>query len=152
MIHYGHLSNGRMSSKNVLERLIINSVGETDEECWETTLRGNSFGYARIRLDDKSRMFIHRLSWEAHNAEPIPDGMSVLHKCDNPKCFNPNHLFLGSQTDNMRDKMNKGRGNHRFKLTPEQRVLIRHSTEDNNTLSRRFGVTPRRIAQLKQGK
>ena len=142
-----------MSPKNVLERLIINSVGETDEECWETTLKsGSNLEHTRIRLDDKSRMFIHRLSWEAHNAEPIPDGMLVLHKCDNPKCFNPHHLFLGTQTDNMRDKMNKSRGNHKFKLTPEQRVLIRHSTEDTNTLSRRFGVTPTRIRQLKKRK
>ncbi|AIX21725.1 hypothetical protein Syn7803C17_108 [Synechococcus phage ACG-2014f] len=142
-----------MSPKNVLERLIINSVGETDEECWETTLKsGGGFGHTRIRLDDGTRMMVHRLSWEAHNAEPIPDGMLVLHKCDNPKCFNPHHLFLGTQTDNMRDKVDKGRANFYSKLTPEQRVLIRHSTEDNKTLSRKFGVTTARIRQLKQGR
>jgi hypothetical protein len=49
--------------------------------------------------------------WEIATG-PIPDGLYVLHRCDNPPCFNPDHLFLGTPMDNMRDKMAKGR--HRF--------------------------------------
>jgi hypothetical protein len=50
----------------------------------------------------------HRLAWELANG-PIPDGMQVLHRCDEPRCCNPDHLFLGTQSDNMADKVRKGR-------------------------------------------
>ena len=50
----------------------------------------------------------HRISWEIHNG-PIPDGMCVLHICDNPKCVNPEHLFVGTRADNANDCYTKGR-------------------------------------------
>lgn len=54
-------------------------------------------------------MFAHRVAWQLANGE-IPDGLCVLHKCDNPKCCNPSHLFLGTHADNAHDRDNKKRG------------------------------------------
>ena len=106
-IYYGQNQLGRISSLNVLERLWLNSFGDTDEDCWICTLKGSDGGHIRIRLDDKKRMMVHRLAYEAHYAEPIPKDMQVNHHCDNPSCFNPKHLYLGTQLDNMRDRLKR---------------------------------------------
>ncbi len=69
---------------------------------WQGTLNRNGYGVLCHSL-------AHRLSWIFKNG-PIPDGMNVLHKCDMPPCVNPQHLFLGTQIDNLADMRNKGRG------------------------------------------
>lgn len=63
-------------------------------------------GYARI---GKVPKFAHRIAWERANARVVPDGLFVLHRCDVPNCVNPDHLFIGTQADNMRDMAAKGR-------------------------------------------
>ena len=75
-------------------------------DCWEFTPT-NSSGYGRIVVNGK-RWLTHRLSWVVHFGE-IPDNLCVCHKCDNPACVRPTHLFLGTQTDNLKDMDNKGR-------------------------------------------
>ena len=65
-------------------------------------------GYGMLRVNGISTL-THRLAWELAFG-PIPADMNVLHKCDNPPCVNPDHLFLGTQADNMRDCKEKGRG------------------------------------------
>jgi HNH endonuclease len=87
-------------------------VKKTDG-CWEWTARRLPKGYGTIScVDHRTSLCAHRVSWELHNG-PIPDGMWVLHHCDNPQCANPDHLFLGTHTQNMRDMLAKGRGRWR---------------------------------------
>lgn len=73
--------------------------------CWLWTLRKNEHGYGTI-----NGALAHRCVW-ASIIGPIPDGMCVLHKCDVPACINPEHLYIGTQLDNIRDRTKRGRGN-----------------------------------------
>lgn len=80
-----------------------------DDDCWVWGGCKNQKGYGEFRDGDKRRILAHRFSWqEAGGSEP-PAGLCVLHRCDNPTCVNPRHLFLGTRTDNNRDMRTKGR-------------------------------------------
>jgi hypothetical protein len=75
--------------------------------CWEWQAAKSSFGHGRAKIGGKLYS-PHRLAYEKHFG-PIPTGKMVLHKCDNPSCVNPDHLFIGTARDNVRDMMSKGR-------------------------------------------
>lgn len=77
------------------------------DACWEWTGHANRSGYGRVTRRGRD-LFAHRYSWELANG-PIPDGLIVCHRCDNPPCVRPEHLFLGTHSDNMRDAQRKGR-------------------------------------------
>lgn len=79
--------------------------------CWEWQAYTRDDGYARMGIGKSCKKELcHRVSWVLHNGE-INDGLLVCHKCDNPKCVNPKHLFLGTHLDNALDKISKGRDN-----------------------------------------
>lgn len=78
------------------------------EACWPWTGSRTRTGYGKCSVDGR-HVAAHRLAWQLTNG-PIPDGLHVLHRCDNPPCCNPGHLFLGTHTDNVRDMLAKGRG------------------------------------------
>ena len=84
------------------------TVRKTDG-CWFSQLSKDNDGYAQISRNGQ-RTLAHRFSWWLHNGA-IPRGMCVLHKCDTPACVSPEHLFLGTQQDNIRDRDAKGRTN-----------------------------------------
>lgn len=78
-------------------------------ECWVWTAAHNGRrGYGGVQADGRWKR-ASRVSWEMENG-PIPDGLHVLHRCDNPPCVRPDHLFLGTQSDNNHDRDRKGRG------------------------------------------
>lgn len=83
-------------------------IPEPNSGCWLWTGTVSSFGHGNVRIRGKLYQ-PHRLAWEEANG-PIPPGLWVLHRCDVPSCCNPDHLFLGTNRDNMVDMVTKGRG------------------------------------------
>jgi hypothetical protein len=89
-----------------------------DNECWLWTASttGNGYGQFSPTCHPPKTGYAHRFSYELHYG-PIPAGMLVCHTCDNPRCVNPKHLFLGTHQDNATDMKQKGRhwnGSHRY--------------------------------------
>lgn len=122
-------------------------------ECWEWRAHARK-GYGSIKVNGKA-MYAHRLSWEMQNGS-IPDGLKVLHRCDNPLCVNPAHLFIGTQKDNMEDRESKGRGadrrgnkNGRSKIPAESIPAIMASTESLSGLAARYGVSKTAIRYIR---
>ncbi len=92
------------------ERLMQAVSIDTNTGCWNWTLSAFKGGYGAFRIDNGKQVSAHRAAYQLL-VGPIPEGIHVLHKCDNPRCVNPYHLWLGTHRENMLDKMNKGRDN-----------------------------------------
>ena len=135
----------------------VNKAG--DDECWEWT-GGCRNGYGRFVLR-WCQTYAHRISWELAFGE-IPKGLCALHKCDNPPCVNPKHLFLGTKKDNTDDMIKKGRhvvlyGEETWncKLTDAQVVEIRRrygrlgiDGETSGALAKEFGISSQYVLDL----
>lgn len=96
-----------MRAVPITERFLQKFVPEPNTGCWLWTASINNSGYGQI-LEKRKAKLAHRISWVLHNG-PIPFGMHVLHKCDTRPCVNPSHLFLGTNSDNVRDRVKKNR-------------------------------------------
>jgi hypothetical protein len=89
------------------ERILENSVPVTESGCWIWLGNCRTDGYGRLRFNNKTYT-AHRFSYRAFVGE-IPNALHVLHKCDVRGCVNPDHLFLGTNVDNIKDRSAKGR-------------------------------------------
>lgn len=100
----------RVEVNNILERFIKKVNKNTQSGCWEWIACLNTNGYGDFFSGSRKtgHKLAHRVSWEIHKGQIAP-GLLVLHKCDNPKCVNPEHLFLGTHRDNALDAKTKGR-------------------------------------------
>lgn len=129
-------------------------------ECW-SWLAHCQGGYGYVGLG-RQVYLAHRIAWSLTNGD-IPPDFCVLHSCDNPPCCNPNHLFLGDQIANIKDRDKKKRGashlgllNGRAKLTPSDVLTIRtlggkgrgQGKMKQETLASRFGITRATISAI----
>lgn len=131
--------------------------------CWLWTGATDSDGYGWIK-DDGDQRLAHRVSYEVH-LEEIPDGKMVLHKCDTPPCVNPAHLYVGTNSDNMKDAWErggnsdrdlKGENHYNANLTDEEVVTIRERMHTEDILQRdladEYGVSQSTISAICRGK
>lgn len=142
--------------KNISHRLGEHAT-LMDSGCIEWTGHRCSQGYGRIQVNHKD-MRTHRLAYELAYG-PIPEGLVVRHKCDNPPCINPSHLEIGTQKDNIRDRDERGRtyvpageDSPHSKLTDEDVRLILESSDTLKALGARFGVNSSSIFAIKNGR
>jgi hypothetical protein len=147
------------------DRLLGKRHIDPDTGCWLWTGGGIAKGYGMLQIRYR-HVLAHRLAWEVWRG-PIPDGLCVLHHCDNPPCFNPDHLFLGTRADNNADKVRKGRSGFttgprpgRFppgsahpkaKLTDTDVLAILADPRPHRTVAVTFGVSVSTIYGIRRG-
>ena len=131
-----------------------------EDDCWNWLASVNKGGYGRFGFNGKQQK-AHRVSWMLHNGD-IPEGMHVLHICiANRRCVNPDHLYLGTDQDNMDDKVNQGRvpkgeAHYKAKLTDEEVIEIRKKyipwKYPLRKLAREYGVNQSTISDIVNNK
>lgn len=155
MIYKPTMPRGPYKKRSIYDRFWIKV--QKGPDCWELKTRPCSKGYSRVRLSGFQSNLAHRVSWELHNGK-IPNGLFICHKCDNRKCIRPDHLFMGTQLDNMKDMAAKGRKrpaigirNRHAKLTDKKVIQIRTLYEcgiPTRKLATKFRVTKRTIRSV----
>jgi hypothetical protein len=152
-------------SKSDLQRFWSKVNKNTTTGCWEWSGANNGRGYGKFHIggEGNPQRYAHRISWIIANGD-IPKGLWILHKCDNPKCVNPNHMFLGTQTDNMQDAASKGRikggargeaaGKGKLKEVDVLNIkqLLSQGNVQQVEIARMYNVTPTAILLIKKGK
>ena len=161
------MNNG--SRKPLAQRFLAKVDRRSDDECWlwlgyrMRPKNRKGIWHGQINTGRRGRSALtHRVAWELANG-PIPPGMNVLHRCDNPGCVNPKHLFLGTQGDNVSDAAAKGRmpgprligeRNPTAKLTIADVRAIREEAAAGaapKALAARFSVTRQNIRSILLG-
>lgn len=139
------------------ERFADGYVVDKKTGCWNWIRRWNGNAYGYFWLNGKS-MKAHRVAWILFKGVSVPKSIGVLHRCDNPPCVNPDHLFLGTAQDNTDDMMNKGRNVPRrgeesssHKLSTKQVLEIKSSTLLGVELARIYQVGPMQISRIRRG-
>lgn len=157
---YVSASGDPMSAEHLVRRLANGLDKAPEDGCWEWARSTTEDGYGRMTVDGRT-VFAHRLAFELSGHE-IGEGQHVLHRCDNPRCIRPDHLFAGTRSDNMRDCVSKGRHggppspsfaelNPASKLTASEVSEIRSrlaSGETQASLADMYGVSQSAIGKI----
>ena len=152
-------------SLTVLQKWERRYIPEPNSGCHLWLCYYNEHGYGQTRVGGRKgcNILAHRLAWELFRG-PIPDELFVLHRCDNPACVNPDHLYVGTQVDNEADVARRkrwggprnlpcGAKHHHAtaKLTSEQVRAIRVDLRPQSEIARSYGVAQAAISRLKNG-
>jgi len=151
----------RLKGRTIEEKLRFNSV-EDSNGCWLWQGGKTTFGHGIIAVNRKSHL-AHRVAYKIWK-DRVPLNMFVCHTCDNPKCINPDHLFIGTQDDNMKDMANKGRSNNgiqkgeknpQSQLTDRQVRRIKRLLLNGHTrkeIANKFGVNEAVVGFISENK
>ena len=131
---------------------------DKSQDCWEWTASKVSNGYGAFQLGVGKTVRAHMLMLQLHNGKEISTQDHVCHKCDNPACVNPEHLFLGDALINNQDMMAKGRNRHlsgednpSAKLSNKQAADIVNDERKHQQIADSYGVSRSLITQIKNG-
>lgn len=120
---------------------------DTSGDCWTWQRYRCRKGYGIVRIEGQLQK-AHRVAWMMTRG-PIPDGMQICHHCDNPPCVRPDHLFLGSQSDNSKDMGSKGR--HWLQKQPERSLFVRQPTiKPRGTQNRHAKLTDEQVREIRK--
>lgn len=150
-------NNDNIIFENVIRRLGKYIQKNISNGCWEWTGSKTKDGYGKSWFRGKT-IRAHRLSFLSHKKEEIPEGYLILHKCDNPICINPDHLFCGTPSENTIDMYKKGRGvNNRgencgtSKLNKKEIEEIKKqwlSGESQGIIAKRYKITQSNVSRI----
>jgi hypothetical protein len=134
---------------------LVDRTVTAETGCIEWTAARNASGYG-VTWNGQKTVLAHRYSYQL-SVGPIPDGMHILHRCDNPPCINPDHLFPGDDNDNVVDMIAKGRNNigqknGSTKLTDEQVVAIRSDARTQRVIAKEYGISQSQVSWIKSGR
>ena len=137
---------------NILDRF-LSKVNKLPKGCWEYFEFKTDRGYGQFWMLG-ANWRAHRASYILHKGE-IPDGMFVLHECDNPSCVNPDHLKLGTHQDNMNDKVKrdrqmKGNKHWAYRFTEEMKKHIATLPGPQRLIAKQFNTTQSQIWRIRQ--
>jgi hypothetical protein len=137
----GQLSNyPLLGPQDVFEKRIEKTAG-----CWIWTGAKNNYGYGIFLLPGDKPVRAHRYSYEFFTGKKIPNGMIIMHSCDNPPCVNPAHLRVATKSENNADTANKRRHHYGLdhwngRLSEDDITNIRASTETKSALAKKYAV------------
>lgn len=148
--------SGQLRGLPALER--FNRQHKKSAGCWNWigTIDRDGYGRFKAELYGSAYTKAHRYSWALHSEAPVPETMAVCHSCDNPRCVNPAHLWLGTAAENYADMERKGRrftsigGLHpAAKLTEQQVLVILGDPRPYSAIAADYDVTTMTISDIK---